>query len=86
MGRALVGLAWLSVLGEFLPVGAQRQVLGYFSAEHESFFMRQSTVASGSISALLARAVHTWKFGALFPPGFVSRSYTSCIWVLPVEY
>ena len=31
--------------------------------------------------AFLARAVHTWICGALFPPGFVSGSRT-----LPVEY
>ena len=48
--------------------------------------MRQSMVASGRISAFLARAVHTWKFGVLFPSGFVSSSHTSCVWVLLVEY
>ena len=56
--------------------------LGWSSAEPES----QSTAASVRISAFPARAVHTWKFGVLFPSGFVSGSHTSCVWVLPVEY
>ena len=85
-GRADELLVWLSVPGEFLPVVVQRQALGWFSAEHESLFMRQSTVASGRISAFLARAVHTWKIGVFFPSGFVSGSHTSCVWVLLVEY
>ena len=49
-------------------------------------FMRQSTVALGRISAFLARAVHTWKYGTLFSEGFVSGSSTSCVWVLLEEY
>ena len=47
--------------------------------------MRQSTVALGRISAFLARAVHTWKYVTLFPPGFVSGSYASCVWELHEE-
>ena len=74
-GRADELLVWLSVLGEFLPVVVQRQVLGWFSAEHESLFMRQSAVASGRISAFLARAVHTWN---LHPHGSSSFSMSSC--------
>ena len=85
-GRADELLVWLSVLGEFLPVVVQRQALGWFSGQHESLFTRQSTVASGRISAFPARAVNTWKYGALFPLGFVSGSYTSCVWVLHEEY
>ena len=44
-GRADDLLVWLSVLGS-LPVVAQRQVLGRFSAELNSLFVRQSTAAS----------------------------------------
>ena len=58
--------------------------LGWFSAELESFFVRQSTAASGKISAFLAHAVRTWKFGASLPSGFVSGSHSSvcgcCLW------
>ena len=35
-------------------------------AELKSLFMRQSTVALGRIPAFLARAVHTWRYGAYF--------------------
>ena len=86
VGRADELLVWLSVLGKYLPVVVQRQVLEWFSAELESLFVRQSAAASGRISAFHARAVHTWKFGVLFPSGFVSGSQTSCVWVLPVEH
>ena len=86
LGRADELLVWLSVLGKYLPVVVQRQVLEWFSAELESLFVRQSAAASGRISAFHARAVHTWKFGVLFPSGFVSGSQTSCVWVLPVEH
>ena len=40
----------------------------------------------GEFLLLLARAVHTWKYGTLFPPGFVSGSYLSCVWVLHEEH
>ena len=40
----------------------------------------------GEFPAFLACVVHTWRYGALFPAGFVSVSDTSCVWVLPVEY
>ena len=44
--------------------------------------MRQSMVALGRISAFLARAVHIWKYGALFPPGFVRKmNYPTILWL-----
>ena len=46
-------------------------------AELESLFMRQSAVKE--FLAFLARAVHNWKYGALFLLGFVSGSHTSCV-------
>ena len=53
-----------------------------------SIVTRQSTEAFRRISFLgfLARAVRTWKYGALFLFGFVSGSHASCVWVLHVEY
>ena len=38
------------------------------------------------LSWVLARAVRTWKFGALFPHVLVSSSHASCFWVLHVEH
>ena len=76
---------WLS--GCFMPVVVQRPVLGGFSAEHESLFMRQSTVASGRISCIsCTRSSHTWKYGVLFHPGFVSGSHCVGVWVLLAEF
>ena len=54
------------LLWSFCPSLCNDTCRSGFFAEHESLFMRQSTVALGRISAFLARAVHTWKYGAFF--------------------
>ena len=42
----------------------------------ERVTVRQSSEAFGKISGLLARAVRTWKYGALFRPGFLYLTAT----------
>ena len=64
---------WLSVLAEFFARRCATTGVGY----------RLSSSPSSCVSvqwfweefpAFLARAVDTWKYGALFPHGFVSGS------------
>ena len=69
------------LLWSFLLVVVQRQVPGWFSAEHESLFMRQSTVALGRISAFLARSSHLeiWYFNFLLASYLaVTRPVSRC--------
>ena len=71
---------WLS--GSSIPVVVQRQVTGSFQLSPGPSSCVSPRWLLEEFPAFLARAVH-W---CIIPPGFVSGSYTCCVWVLPVEY
>ena len=69
--------------GSFLPVVVQRQVLGRLQLS----FSPSSCVSPRRLLLYFLHALFTLgNCGTLFPPGFVSGSYTSCVWVLHEEY
>ena len=78
-------MAWLH-FWEFFARRCTTTGAGASSLELQSIFVRQSTAALNEFPLFLARAVYAWNYGTLFPPGFVSGSYTSCVWVLHEEY
>ena len=66
-----------------LPSYSEAPKQPHVEAETGSIVIRQSTEAFRRISFpwSLARAVRTWKYGALFTHGFVPCSPVSGVWV-----
>ena len=59
---------------------------GWFSAALESFFMRQSTAASGRISCISCSRGSHMEIWRIISSGFAPGSLVFGVWVLPAEY